>query len=149
MGFFIHLIGKANTEVGRFDELLKKIPNPSVLLSPLTTNEAVLSSRSITPFMRLERYRSKANPRRRRNKKCRDARRKFLLDMASKQLHMNNNTLQQQRFVALKPITNAENVANHYALLILLLITHHLIQHNKMEKNFTDIIVGHATQMKQ
>jgi Fic family protein len=42
---FVHLIGKANVEIGRFDGLLKKIPNPSVLLSPLTTNEAVLSSR--------------------------------------------------------------------------------------------------------
>jgi len=42
---FVHLIGKANAEIGRFDGLLKKIPNPSVLLSPLTTNEAVLSSR--------------------------------------------------------------------------------------------------------
>lgn len=41
----VHLIGKANAEIGRFDGLLKKIPNPSVLLSPLTTNEAVLSSR--------------------------------------------------------------------------------------------------------
>lgn len=42
---FVHLIGKANAEIGRFDGLLKTIPNPSVLLSPLTTNEAVLSSR--------------------------------------------------------------------------------------------------------
>ncbi|MGQ9848229.1 MAG: Fic family protein [Bacteroidales bacterium] len=42
---FVHLIGKANAEVGRFDALLQNIPNPSVLLSPLTTNEAVLSSR--------------------------------------------------------------------------------------------------------
>jgi len=42
---FVHLIGKANVEIGRFDALLQSIPNPSVLLSPLTTNEAVLSSR--------------------------------------------------------------------------------------------------------
>lgn len=42
---FVHLIGKANAEVGRFDALLQNIPNPSVLLSPLVTNEAVLSSR--------------------------------------------------------------------------------------------------------
>lgn len=42
---FIHLIGKANAEIARFDGLLQTIPNPSVLLSPLTTNEAVLSSR--------------------------------------------------------------------------------------------------------
>lgn len=42
---FVHLIGKANAEIGRFDALLQNIPNPSVLLSPLITNEAVLSSR--------------------------------------------------------------------------------------------------------
>ena len=42
---FVHLIGKANVEIGRFDALLQNIPNPSVLLSPLTTSEAVLSSR--------------------------------------------------------------------------------------------------------
>ena len=42
---FVHLIGKANAEITRFDGLLQTIPNPSVLLSPLTTNEAVLSSR--------------------------------------------------------------------------------------------------------
>ena len=42
---FVYLIGKANVEIGRFDALLQNIPNPSVLLSPLTTNEAVLSSR--------------------------------------------------------------------------------------------------------
>lgn len=41
---FVHLIGKANAEIARFDGLLQTIPNPSVLLSPLTTNEAVLSS---------------------------------------------------------------------------------------------------------
>jgi len=35
---FVHLIGKANVEIGRFDALLQNIPNPSVLLSPLTTN---------------------------------------------------------------------------------------------------------------
>lgn len=43
--FFVHLIGKANAEIGRFDALLQNIPNPNILLSPLTTNEAVLSSR--------------------------------------------------------------------------------------------------------
>lgn len=42
---FVHLIGKANVEIGRFDALLQNIPNPSVLLNPLITNEAVLSSR--------------------------------------------------------------------------------------------------------
>ncbi len=42
---FVHLIGKANAEVARFDGLLQSIPNPAVLLSPLTTQEAVLSSK--------------------------------------------------------------------------------------------------------
>ncbi|MBI2463550.1 Fic family protein [Candidatus Peregrinibacteria bacterium] len=42
---FVHFIGKANAGIARFDGLLQTIPNPSVLLSPLTTNEAVLSSR--------------------------------------------------------------------------------------------------------
>ena len=42
---FVSLIGKANAQVARFDSLLRTIPNTEVLLSPLTTNEAVLSSR--------------------------------------------------------------------------------------------------------
>jgi Fic family protein len=42
---FVHLIGKANAEIARFDGLLQTIPNPAILLSSLTTNEAVLSSR--------------------------------------------------------------------------------------------------------
>lgn len=42
---FIHLLGKANMEIGKFDALLQNIPNPDILLTPLITNEAVLSSR--------------------------------------------------------------------------------------------------------
>lgn len=42
---FFHLVGSANAGVARFDGLLQTIPNPSVLLSPLMTHEAVLSSR--------------------------------------------------------------------------------------------------------
>lgn len=42
---FVHLIGKANAEVARFDGLLRSLPNAAVLLSPMETNEAVLSSR--------------------------------------------------------------------------------------------------------
>jgi Fic family protein len=42
---FVHLIGKANAEVARFDGLLQSMPNPAVLLSPLSTREAVLSSK--------------------------------------------------------------------------------------------------------
>jgi Fic family protein len=41
----VPLIGKANGAVARYDGLLQAIPNPGVLLSPLMTNEAVLSSR--------------------------------------------------------------------------------------------------------
>ncbi len=41
----VPLLGKAHSAVGRFDALLGNIPNPQLLLSPLTTNEAVLSSR--------------------------------------------------------------------------------------------------------
>lgn len=41
----IPLIGPANAAVARYDGLLSAIPNPRVLLSPLMTQEAVLSSR--------------------------------------------------------------------------------------------------------
>ena len=39
------LIGPANAAVARYEGVLAGIPNPGVLLSPLTTQEAVLSSR--------------------------------------------------------------------------------------------------------
>jgi Fic family protein len=38
-------IGQANAALARYDGMLQSIPNPAVLLSPLTTREAVLSSR--------------------------------------------------------------------------------------------------------
>jgi Fic family protein len=38
-------IGEANRAVARYDGVLYGVPNPGVLLSPLTTQEAVLSSR--------------------------------------------------------------------------------------------------------
>jgi Fic family protein len=41
----IGLIGDANAALARYDGLLQGIVNPEVLLSPLTTQEAVLSSR--------------------------------------------------------------------------------------------------------
>ncbi|MBT6469626.1 MAG: Fic family protein [Candidatus Marinimicrobia bacterium] len=41
----VPLIGKANAAIARYDGLLQSLINPSVLLSPITTNEAVLSSR--------------------------------------------------------------------------------------------------------
>ncbi len=39
------LVGDANAELARYDGLLQGIPNPEVMLSPLTTQEAVLSSK--------------------------------------------------------------------------------------------------------
>ena len=42
---FISLIGKANAELARYDGILQSIVNPRVLLSPLTTSEAVISSK--------------------------------------------------------------------------------------------------------
>jgi len=41
----IPLIGPANAGLARYDGLLSAIPNAQVLLSPLTTQEAVLSSK--------------------------------------------------------------------------------------------------------
>lgn len=41
----IPLIGPSSAAVARYDGMLAAIPNPDVLLSPLTTQEAVLSSR--------------------------------------------------------------------------------------------------------
>ncbi len=41
----VPLIGPANAALARYDGLLTAIPNADVLLSPLTTQEAVLSSR--------------------------------------------------------------------------------------------------------
>lgn len=41
----IALVGEANAELARYDGLLQGIVNPSVMLSPLTIEEAVLSSK--------------------------------------------------------------------------------------------------------
>jgi Fic family protein len=41
----IPLIGPANAAVARYEGVLQGVPNPNVLLSPLTSQEAVLSSR--------------------------------------------------------------------------------------------------------
>jgi len=41
----VPLIGKANVALGRYDGMLQNMLNPGVLLSPLTSQEAVLSSR--------------------------------------------------------------------------------------------------------
>lgn len=42
---FVTLIGQANAEIARYDGILQSIVNPQVLLSPLSTNEAVVSSK--------------------------------------------------------------------------------------------------------
>lgn len=39
------IVGHANACLARYDGMLQTLPNPSVLLSPITTNEAVLSSK--------------------------------------------------------------------------------------------------------
>ncbi len=44
-GRVLGLVGRANAELARYDGLLQGIVNPTILLSPLTTHEAVLSSR--------------------------------------------------------------------------------------------------------
>ena len=41
----IPLIGRTNRAIAKYDGILYGVPNPAVLLSPLTTREAVLSSR--------------------------------------------------------------------------------------------------------
>jgi len=41
----VSLIGQANAALARYDGMLQSIVNPAVLLSPLTAQEAVLSSR--------------------------------------------------------------------------------------------------------
>lgn len=41
----VSLVGRANAALARYDGLLQSIPNAEVMLSPLTTREAVLSSK--------------------------------------------------------------------------------------------------------
>lgn len=45
LGMLFPLIGPANAAVARYEGILSGVPNPNVLLSPLTSQEAVLSSR--------------------------------------------------------------------------------------------------------
>lgn len=42
---FVSLIGKASIALGRYDGLIRGIPNPLLLLTPLSTQEAVMSSK--------------------------------------------------------------------------------------------------------
>lgn len=39
------LVGRANASLARYDGMLQTLPNPEILLSPITANEAVLSSK--------------------------------------------------------------------------------------------------------
>ncbi|MEI9927403.1 MAG: Fic/DOC family N-terminal domain-containing protein [Sphingomonas sp.] len=39
------MVGRANASLARYDGMLQTLPNPGILLSPITANEAVLSSR--------------------------------------------------------------------------------------------------------
>lgn len=45
VGRLISKVGPANAAIARYDGLLQSVVNPSVMLSPLTNREAVLSSR--------------------------------------------------------------------------------------------------------
>lgn len=44
-GRLIGLVGQANAAIARYDGMLQSLVNPAILLSPLTTQEAVLSSK--------------------------------------------------------------------------------------------------------
>jgi Fic family protein len=44
-GRLIGLVGRANAAIARYDGMLQSMVNPAILLSPLTTQEAVLSSK--------------------------------------------------------------------------------------------------------
>ena len=41
----VPLIGRANATLARYDGMLQTLPNPAILLSPMTSNEALVSSR--------------------------------------------------------------------------------------------------------
>ena len=41
----VQLVGRANASLARYDGMLQTLPNPDILLSPITANEAVLSSK--------------------------------------------------------------------------------------------------------
>ena len=67
----IPLIGPAVAAVGRYDGALAAVPNPRILLSPMTTQEAVLSSRiegtqaTMSEVLEFEAGREAASPERR------------------------------------------------------------------------------------
>lgn len=45
LGALFPLVGPANAAIARYEGVLSGIPNPDILLSPLTAREAVLSSK--------------------------------------------------------------------------------------------------------
>lgn len=60
----VSLIGQANAALARYDGILQGIPNPGVFLAPLTTQEAVLSSRIEGTLASMEEvFEFEANPR--------------------------------------------------------------------------------------
>ena len=65
------LLGPAAMALGRYDELLGRVPNPRLLLAPLMTREAVLSSRiegtqaTMGDVLQFEAGQAPASPRRR------------------------------------------------------------------------------------
>ncbi len=65
----VPVLGRANRAVARYDGLLHSLPNPDILLAPLTTQEAVLSSRiegtqaTLEEVLRYEADRASAPPR--------------------------------------------------------------------------------------
>ncbi len=67
----VPFIGPASAAIARYDGILTAIPNPALLLSPLTTQEAVLSSRiegtqaTMVEVLEFEAGRSPATPERR------------------------------------------------------------------------------------
>ncbi len=61
----IPLLGPASAALARYDGVLSAIPNPEVLLSPLTTQEAVLSSRiegTVATMTEVLEYEAEAGP---------------------------------------------------------------------------------------
>ncbi len=103
---FNHLIGPASIGLGRFDGLLQSIPNPSVLLTPLTTKEAVLSSKiegtqaTIEEVLKFE-----ANPRK-ENKKYDD-----IYEIINYRKALNNSINEIKTLsLSLRIIKNAHNI---------------------------------------
>ena len=61
----VPLLGPASAALARYDGILSAIPNPQVLLSPLTTQEAVLSSRiegTVATMAEVLEYEAEAGP---------------------------------------------------------------------------------------